>query len=68
VSLIQARRDKPKEAKLPAATAGSEPVQFELTAGFSKSGINGDLTYLRSLGAMGMAQRLQMLQRQGVLP
>lgn len=68
VSLIQARRDKPKEAKLPAATAGSEPVQFELTAGFSKSGINGDLSYLRSLGATGMAQRLQMLQRQGVLP
>ena len=68
VSLIQARRDRPKEAKLPAATAGSEPVQFELTAGFSKSGINGDLTYLRALGATGMAQRLQMLQRQGVLP
>ena len=68
VSLIQARRDKPKEAKLPAATAGSEPVQFELTAGFSKNGINGDPTYLMTLGARGMAQRLQLLQRQGVLP
>jgi type IV pilus assembly protein PilN len=68
VSLIQARRDRPREAGLPAASAGSEPVQFELTAGFSKSGINGDLAYLRALGATGMAQRLEMLQRQGVLP
>ena len=68
VSLIQARRDNGKEAKPPAANAGSEPVQFELTAAFSQSGTNGDLTNLRDLGATGMAERLRMLQQQGVMP
>jgi type IV pilus assembly protein PilN len=68
VSLIQARRDNGKEAKPPAANASSEPVQFELTAAFSQSGINGDFTNLRDLGATGMAERLRMLQRQGVMP
>jgi len=68
VSLIQARRDNGKEAKPPVANASSEPVQFELTAAFSQSGINGDLTKLRDLGATGMAERLRMLQRQGVMP
>jgi hypothetical protein len=43
-------------------------VQFELIAALSQSGINGDLTSLRDLGATGMAERLQMLQRQGVMP
>jgi hypothetical protein len=43
-------------------------VQFELTAAFSQSGINGDFTNLRDLGATGMAERLRMLQRQGVMP
>ena len=68
VSLIQARRDNGKDAKPPAANASSEPVQFELTAAFSQTGINGDLTNLRDLGATGMAERLRMLQRQGVMP
>ena len=68
VSLIQARRDNGKEANPPAANVSSEPVQFELTAAFSQAGINGDLTNLRELGATGMAKRLQMLQRQGVMP
>jgi len=68
VSLIQARRDNGKEAKPQAANASSEPVQFELTAAFSQSGINGDFTNLRDLGATGMAERLRMLQRQGVMP
>jgi type IV pilus assembly protein PilN len=68
VSLIQARRDNGKEANPPAANVSSEPVQFELTAAFSQAGINGDLTNLRELGATGMAKRMQMLQRQGVMP
>jgi type IV pilus assembly protein PilN len=68
VSLIQARRDNGKETNPPAANASSKPVQFELTAAFSQSGINGDLTNLRDLGATGMAERLRMLQRQGVMP
>ena len=68
VSLIQARRDTGKEANPPAANVSSEPVQFELTAAFSQAGINGDLAKLRDLGATGMAKRLQMLQRQGVMP
>jgi type IV pilus assembly protein PilN len=68
VSLIQARRDNGKDSNPPAVNASSEPVQFELIAALSQSGINGDLTSLRDLGATGMAERLQMLQRQGVMP
>ena len=68
VSLIQARRDNGKETNPPAANVSSEPVQFELTAAFSQSGINGDLAKLQDLGATGLAKRLQLLQRQGVMP
>jgi len=41
---------------------------FELSAAFAESPVLLDGAQLRALGAEGMAQRRQMLQRAGVLP
>ena len=41
---------------------------FELTAGFAERPVLLDGEQLRALGADGMAQRLLLLQRAGVLP
>ena len=71
VELIKANRFESKneeELKKKVAIFGMVPVEFELVAGFRPRGSAQDLVTLKALGADGMAQRLQMLQREGVLP
>ena len=71
VQLVKASRD---EAPAGAGTAsgagalGRQPVVFELTAAFADRPALLDGEQLRALGADGMAQRLLLLQRAGVLP
>ena len=70
VTLIKANRFDSKneeEAKRKIAMFGMLPVEFEMLAAFRARQSAQDLTTLRALGAEGMAQRLQMLQREGVL-
>lgn len=70
VQLIRANRFEPKgddEAKKKIAIFGGLPVEFELLASFRPRGTKQDLATLITLGAEGMAKRLQMLQREGVL-
>jgi type IV pilus assembly protein PilN len=44
------------------------PVGFELSAPFATLPAARQLAVLRALGAEGMARRLQLLQREGLLP
>jgi type IV pilus assembly protein PilN len=75
VVLIKASREAGTSQTGPAAPSDSAssasavpgPVLFELTARFRPAGGGADLATLRSLGADGMAARLQTLLRAGVL-
>lgn len=75
VVLIKASREAGTSQPGPAAPSDSAssasavpgPVLFELTARFRPAGGGADLATLRSLGADGMAARLQTLLRAGVL-
>lgn len=71
VQLIKANRDGAPAGAGTAAGAGAsgrQPVVFELTAAFADRPALLDGEQLRALGADGMAQRLLLLQRAGVLP
>ena len=71
VQLVKANRDEAPAGAVPAAGAGArgrQPVVFELTAAFADRPALLDGDQLRALGADGMAQRLLLLQRAGVLP
>ena len=71
VQLVKANRDEAVAGAGTAAGAGArgrQPVLFELTAGFAERPVLLDGEQLRALGADGMAQRLLLLQRAGVLP
>lgn len=71
VQLVKANRDEAPSGAGTAAGAGArgrQPVVFELTATFADRPALLDGEQLRALGADGMAQRLLLLQRAGVLP
>ena len=71
VQLVKANRDGPPSGSGTAAGAGAtgrQPVVFELTGAFADRPALLDGEQLRALGADGMAQRLVLLQRAGVLP
>lgn len=71
VQLVKANRDEAASGSGMAAGAGArgrQPVVFELTAAFADRPALLDGEQLRALGADGMAQRLLLLQRAGVLP
>ena len=71
VQLVKANRDEAPSGSGTAAGAGAsgrQPVVFELTAAFADRPALLDGEQLRALGADGMAQRLLLLQRAGVLP
>ena len=71
VQLVKANRDEAPSGAGTAAGAGvrgRQPVVFELTAAFADRPALLDGEQLRALGADGMAQRLLLLQRAGVLP
>jgi type IV pilus assembly protein PilN len=57
---------KPPETAQPAGV--KPPVGFELTATFAQLGPSQQLQLLRQLGAGGLARRLELLQREGLLP
>jgi type IV pilus assembly protein PilN len=65
ISLIKVERKLP-DANLP---AGVRPaVAFELSAPFAQLDPNQRLQVLRQLGSGGLARRLELLQREGLLP
>ena len=71
VQLVKANRDEAPSGAGTATGAGArgrQPVVFELTAAFADRPALLDGEQLRALGADGMAQRLLLLQRAGVLP
>jgi type IV pilus assembly protein PilN len=71
VLLVKASRDEAPSGSGTGTGAGvtwRQPVVFELTAAFADRPALLDGHQLRALGADGMAQRLQLLQRAGVLP
>jgi hypothetical protein len=71
VQLVKANReDAPSGAGTGSGAGASwrQPVVFELTAAFADRPALLDGDQLRALGADGMAQRLLLLQRAGVLP
>ena len=71
VQLVKANRDEAPSGAGTATGAGArgrQPVVFELTAAFADRPALLDGDQLRALGADGMAQRLLLLQRAGVLP
>ncbi|MFZ0408505.1 MAG: hypothetical protein WAM11_10400 [Cyanobium sp.] len=65
VSLTKVERKAP-EAGLPVAVR--PPVGFELSASFAPLNPRQQLQFLRQLGAGGLARRLELLQREGLLP
>lgn len=71
VTLVKANRDDApagSAAGVGPGARGREPVVFELSAAFADRPALLDGAQLRALGAEGMAQRLLLLQRAGVLP
>ena len=71
VQLVKANREEGPSGARPGAGAGPsgrQPVVFELTAAFADRPALLDGDQLRALGADGMAKRLLLLQRAGVLP
>jgi type IV pilus assembly protein PilN len=67
VVLVKANREAPKTQPQPGGAATVAPVAFELTAAFRPQAGVSDPATLQALGANGMASRLRMLQRAGVL-
>ena len=65
ISLTKVERKAP-EASLPVGVR--PPVTFELSAPFAQLEPNRQLQVLRQLGSGGLARRLELLQRQGLLP
>lgn len=52
----------------PALPPGSQPVAFEMSGPFASLEPSRQLEVLRALGADGIARRLELLQREGLLP
>ncbi len=57
---------RPPDANLPAGVRPS--VAFEVSAGFAQISASQQLQILRQLGSGGLARRLELLQREGLLP
>ena len=67
VVLLKANREEPKNQPDPVTPMPVASVFFEITVGFRPPAGGSDQATLRSLGANGMATRLQKLQRAGVI-
>lgn len=69
VEVVKVSRDDAKSAA-PAAPGAivPPPVKFEMSAAFAPAAKTARLDQLQRLGAEGMAQRLLVLRREGVLP
>jgi type IV pilus assembly protein PilN len=65
ISLTKVERKAP-DANTPAGVR--PPVGFEMSAGFAQNTPSQQLQILRQLGAGGLARRLELLQREGLLP
>ncbi|MEI7665881.1 MAG: hypothetical protein WCI65_07540 [Synechococcaceae cyanobacterium ELA263] len=65
ISLTKVERKAP-DANLPPGVR--PPVTFELTAPFAPLEASQQLQILRQLGSGGLARRLELLQREGLLP
>ncbi len=65
INLTKVERKAP-DANLP--TGVRPPVTFELTAPFAPLEPSQQLVILRQLGSGGLARRLELLQREGLLP
>lgn len=61
VKVIKLTRDEPKDGVV-------GPVAWDLSASFASLPATQQLEVLNQLGALGMARRLQILERAGVLP
>lgn len=72
--LVRSPLIKPDSAKViklsreQATAPNAGPVAWDLTASFATDPVARQSTVLQELGADGMARRLQMLERAGVLP
>ncbi|MCP9775407.1 PilN domain-containing protein [Cyanobium sp. WAJ14-Wanaka] len=65
VKLVKAsRQDGAPNGPGPAA----EPVQFEISAPLAKKAVPLSIGQLRALGSLGMAERQELLRREGLLP
>ena len=65
ISLTKVER-RPPDANIPAGVR--PPVAFEVSAGFAQLSPSQQLQFLRQLGSGGLARRLELLQREGLLP
>jgi type IV pilus assembly protein PilN len=71
LSVNLSRLERKADATTPAANApslGVAPVQFEISARFAQLNASQLEKVLRQLGSDGMARRLGLLQREGMLP
>ncbi|MCP9850017.1 PilN domain-containing protein [Cyanobium sp. Morenito 9A2] len=62
------REPAPASAQAPPGSAPPTKVTFEMKAEFSPAAKSSNLAELQRLGAEGMAQRMRVLARAGVLP
>jgi type IV pilus assembly protein PilN len=67
VNLLKSERQAPA-AGLPGAAVAAPPVSFEINAPFAQLNARRQLEVLRRLGSEGMARRLELLQKEGLLP
>jgi type IV pilus assembly protein PilN len=69
VNLTKVERVPEKGSNAPAgAITGPDPVAFDMGGPFATLAPARQLDLLQSLGSNGMARRLQLLQREGLLP
>ncbi len=62
------RLERKGESADPTSKAGPKPVQFEISARFATLEAGKLQQVLRQLGSEGMARRLELMQREGLLP
>jgi type IV pilus assembly protein PilN len=67
VRVVKLSREQSSGAAAAKPAAGAGPVAWELSAGFATLPAARQLAVLQQLGAEGMARRLQILERAGVL-
>lgn len=70
VNIKKVQREPAKSGSIApdAPPPGPEPVAFEISGPFDKLAASRQLEVLRGLGADGMARRLELLQKEGLLP
>ena len=68
VSLVRSERGAPASNQGGRSVALPAPVGFEINASFAMLDSKQQLTTLQKLRSDGMARRLQLLQREGLLP